>query len=572
MEKNNQETITAREKAEIEELGKAVIDPVTGVDSLGATAKFTILQGTQGAFLPTLSKGLAKTSVVVVNNDSTRQADFVTYNGTGISSDVGFQKAVYNLTDTFAASSNASVVKITANQTIGGATSAFALRNDATITINSNQTLTLGNPVAGASTDTQSAQTGLILNGGTIAGPGTLAFGASEATIYTSGAAGTIGAIITGTGSSYPNGGNTGYAVSLTKFGPGTLYLTNASNTYSGITAINSGAVDVGPLTSPVLPTASNLLFVGGVLQASGNFTRSLGLGANQATWNNSAVSTGNSGGFAARGGNLTVAIGGQATPTALTWGNVSSGTEYFITEAAGGLAGTGVLVFGSDTSDSQVDFRNAINLGANSSPLYYRTIMVNQGTGADSAKISGVISSTVVHGIIKDGAGKLILTGNNTYSGDTVVAKGSLVIGGDQTGAAGSYTVNPGATLQLGEGSTAGQLAMASAIVNNGTFIVNRSNAVTQGTDFSAAAITGTGAFTQAGAGITTFTASNSYTGATQVLAGTLLISGSIASSSPITVISGATVQNASGAAISSLSHPSLPLGRFSLSASRPS
>ena len=107
------------------------------------------------------------------------------------------------------------------------------------------------------------------------------------------------------------------------------------------------------------------------------------------------------------------------------------------------------------------------------------------------------------------------------------MVSKGTLVIGGNQTGATGALTVNSGATLQLGEGSTAGQLAAASAIVNNGTFSVKRSNAAVQGTDFSAAAITGSGAFTQAGTGTTTLNASNSYTGLTTVTAGTLILSG---------------------------------------------
>jgi autotransporter-associated beta strand protein len=75
----------------------------------------------------------------------------------------------------------------------------------------------------------------------------------------------------------------------------------------------------------------------------------------------------------------------------------------------------------------------------------------------------------------------------------------------------------------------------------------VNRSNAVTQGTDFSSAAITGLGGFTQAGSGTTTLTAANDYTGATTVSAGTLQLgnggtTGSLSASSAISVGTGAT------------------------------
>ena len=43
------------------------------------------------------------------------------------------------------------------------------------------------------------------------------------------------------------------------------------------------------------------------------------------------------------------------------------------------------------------------------------------------------------------------------------------------------------------------------------------------QGTDFSGAAITGTGGFAQQGTGTTTLSAANSYAGATTVSRGTL-------------------------------------------------
>ncbi len=437
-------------------IGTLVLDPVNGVSTLGASAKFTILKGT-GTAIPVLTYGLANTSMVVVDNDGTHKGDFVTYNGTGATNDIGFQQATYTLTDTFAGSDNTSVVKNTSAQTVAANTSAFALRNDSTISIDSGITLTLGNPTANSNTTTtQAAQTGLILNGGTIDGPGTLNFGVSEGTIYTSDAGGTIGAVIAGAGNYNtgvgPTSGNV--PISLNKFGSGTLFLTNTANTYTGATIISAGALDVGTITDTggssgkLAGTSGRLNLNGGVLQGNGVFARNLGYSNGQVSWNgiNGATSTYASGGFAARGGDLTVALGGTSSPTALTWGLPSSQTTtFFLTESG---AQTGVLVFGSTTSDGQVDFRNDVDLGSTTSAIYHRTIMVNQGTGTDSAKLSGVITSTVEHGLIKDGAGKLILSGTNTYSGDTVVAEGSLLIDGDQSGATGAVTANTGATL----------------------------------------------------------------------------------------------------------------------------
>ncbi len=50
--------------------------------------------------------------------------------------------------------------------------------------------------------------------------------------------------------------------------------------------------------------------------------------------------------------------------------------------------------------------------------------------------------------GLTKSGAGRLILTGANTYAGATQVDAGRLEVNGDQSGAAGLTTVNAGATL----------------------------------------------------------------------------------------------------------------------------
>ena len=123
-------------------------------------------------------------------------------------------------------------------------------------------------------------------------------------------------------------------------------------------------------------------------------------------------------------------------------------------------------------------------------------------GNRTSSLVLSNTTNGAGVLGLRKDGANTLTLTGANTYTGTTTISAG---------------------TLQLGDGGSTGSLATNSAITNNGNFTINRSNQVTQGTDFSSAAITGTGSFTQAGTGTTTLNAANTYTGTTTINGGTL-------------------------------------------------
>src|SRR5206468_9986472 len=94
-----------------------------------------------------------------------------------------------------------------------------------------------------------------------------------------------------------------------------------------------------------------------------------------------------------------------------------------------------------------------------------------------------------------KSGADILTLTGDSTYQGGTSISAG---------------------TLQLGNGGTTG--SVASNIVDNGTFAINRSDTFTFGN-----VISGTGAFQQNGTGTTIFTGANTYTGTTTISAGTL-------------------------------------------------
>ncbi|QFI77384.1 autotransporter domain-containing protein [Bradyrhizobium betae] len=100
---------------------------------------------------------------------------------------------------------------------------------------------------------------------------------------------------------------------------------------------------------------------------------------------------------------------------------------------------------------------------------------------------------------LLQQGAGTLVLTANNSYSGGTTISSGIL---------------------QLGNGGTSGSIS--GNVVDNSLLAFARSDAFT----FSGL-ISGTGTVQQAGPGTTTFSAANTYGGGTFVTGGTLSFSG---------------------------------------------
>jgi fibronectin-binding autotransporter adhesin len=240
------------------------------------------------------------------------------------------------------------------------------------------------------------------------------------------------------------SGSLSGAGSGLTKAGPGNLVL-SAANTYTGVTTIAGGVLrlnDAAALPGGIGTTASGpasaLTIDGGVVGlGDGDFSRGLGTGTNQ-------VQITSGGGFAAYGADRAVNLGGNGTPTALTWGSGN-----FITTAGG------TFVLGAADATHMVDFRNPIALGS-----AVRTVRVDSGSAAVDARISGVLSgATAGNGLIKTGLGSLELSGINTYTGNTTVSQGALIVNGSL--GAGALTVAAGATL-MGSGTIGGAATIA--------------------------------------------------------------------------------------------------------------
>lgn len=201
---------------------------------------------------------------------------------------------------------------------------------------------------------------------------------------------------------------------------------------------------------------------------------------------------------------------------TILTWaGNVNGNWD---TMTANWLAG-GAATY---TDGQFVRFQDGattanINLTTALSPS--SITVSNNSQGYTFGGVGSLVGTT---GLVKDGAGRLILnhSGDNNFTG--------------------GVTINNGA-LQIGNNDNAGNLP-AGSVVNHGNLTFARSDSITV-----ANSISGTGSFTQAGAGGTLLlSGGNSYAGNVLVTNNSTLVAGSAsalgASSGNLIIASGST------------------------------
>lgn len=157
----------------------------------------------------------------------------------------------------------------------------------------------------------------------------------------------------------------------------------------------------------------------------------------------------------------------------------------------------------------------------------------VGDGT-PDGANMTATITSRIVGkgGLNKTDLGTLILSGNNTYLGDTTLTSGVLQIAIDNNiGADNATLIFNGGTLRPTESIT---IPRAINVTSNGGTLDQGDKAITL-----SGLISGTGPLRKNGTGVLTITRDNSLTGTTTITQGGILLGGG--SLGPTNILSGA-------------------------------
>ncbi len=130
---------------------------------------------------------------------------------------------------------------------------------------------------------------------------------------------------------------------------------------------------------------------------------------------------------------------GSVRTRQSLVWG-----TDHFLTVADTTTDADSTFKLSSPRSNATIEFRNPISLNGRS-----RVIDVTDGSAAIDAVLSGTISGGL-HGFKKTGLGTLSLTGTNTYTGETHVSDGKLIIAPGALSTASTVRIDGGGSVNV--------------------------------------------------------------------------------------------------------------------------
>jgi fibronectin-binding autotransporter adhesin len=501
---------------------------------------------------------------------------------------------------------NAGTLDVNSATALGGAAGTFTIAaNGVTLDNNSAAALTMtnANPVAWNGNFTFIGTKSLGLIGPvTLGGNRTVSVTTAASTLTLSGAVG--------------DGGNT---YSITKAGAGALALAGA-NTFTGGVTLNAGILDINNATA-LGGNASTLTIAANGVTLDNNSAAALTMtNTNPVAWNDNFTFTGTK--SLGLIGPVTLGENGTVTTTAsiLTLSGVigDSGSAFSLTKAgAGTLALTNANTFsgGVTLNAGILDIDNATALGGaagtftivangvtidnnsaaaitmtNANPVAWNGSFTFTGTKSlgligpvtlgGNRTVTATASTLTMSGVVGDGgngysltkagAGTLLLSNANTFSGGVTLSAGILDIGNATAlgGGAGTFTITAGTIDNLS--GSAMTLTNNNPLAWNGSFTFTGSNALNLGTGAVTlnasptltvtantltvgGAISGGFGLTKAGAGALILNGANNFTGGMTLSAGILDLGNATAlgtSAGTFTITAG-TIDNTSGGAL---------------------
>ncbi|WP_443969467.1 autotransporter-associated beta strand repeat-containing protein [Sphingobium sp. CR28] len=334
------------------------------------------------------------------------------------------------------------------------------------------------------------------------------------------------------------NGGSTSFA----KSGSGTVRLTGA-NSYAGGTTLSGGRLEVASLANGGVNSSigassadpanlrlenGTLAYIGGsdavsdrgITLVNGGSERAIQVDGSRTVEFSGLVTSPDDAGLTKAGGG-TLVLSNAANDYVGVTTITGAGSTLSVNTLSGGGTVSGIGAASSDSANIVM---------SNGGRLQYTggTVAIDRGftleAGQGGIDVANAGTTLTVGGIatgagsfFKDGAGTLVLSGANTYTGDTTVNAGVLRAGSAQAfGPGGRYiTVNSGATLDLG-GFDVG----AAAVIGGGLIdLGGRTLTTGGGGGIFTGRITGTGGYTRIGGFTQTFSGcNNDYTGVTTI------------------------------------------------------